>query len=48
MIEMEFTVKISRMVRLRYWMARHLFALAAWIINSDIIFRETPSVSEAE
>jgi hypothetical protein len=48
MIEMEFTVKISRMVRLRYWVARQLFALAAWIINSEIVYRQTLSVLEAD
>lgn len=48
MIEMEFTVKISRMVSFRYWIARKLFGLAAWIINSNIVYRETLSVLEAE
>jgi hypothetical protein len=37
MIEMEFTVKISRAVKIRYWIARQLFTLAAWIINSEIV-----------
>jgi hypothetical protein len=37
MIEMEFTVKISRAVKIRYWIARKLFTLAAWIINSEIV-----------
>ena len=46
MIKMEFTVKITRMVRLRYWIARHLFTLAAWIIN--IVYRQTLSTLEAE
>jgi len=47
-IEMEFTVKISRLVKLRYWIARQLFTLAAWIINSDIVFRETLPTLEAD
>jgi hypothetical protein len=48
MIEMEFTVKISRAVKIRYWIARQLFTLAAWIINSNIVYRETLSTLEAE
>jgi hypothetical protein len=48
MIEMEVTVKISRMLTLRYWIACRLFALAAWIINSKIVFRETLPILEAE
>jgi len=47
-IEVEFSLKVSRLVRFRYWIARQLIALAAWIINSNIVFRETLSVLELE
>lgn len=46
-IEMKFTIKISRMVKLRFWTARKLFALAGWIINSNIVYHQTLPTSEA-
>lgn len=41
-IGMSFAVKISHAVKVRYWIARQLFTLGAWIINSEIVIgRET-------
>lgn len=37
-VEVKFTVKISRMVRLRYGIAKVLVRIAGWVINSNIEF----------
>jgi hypothetical protein len=38
--EIKFTVKISHIVKFRYWIAKQLLTLAAWVVNSDIDFLE--------
>ena len=46
MIELEFMFQLSYMVRLRYWIARQFFTLAAWIINSKIVAVKHPELDQ--